>query len=95
MIIRRGFEIKSGEKVLIVEDVITTGGSVKEVMKLVKKAGGNIIGIGVLVDRSNGSISLHNNQYAVANMEAVRYDEAEMPGELVLLPIQKPGSRFL
>lgn len=95
MIIRRGFEIESGEKVLIVEDVITTGGSVKEVMKLVKKAGGNIVGIGVLVDRSNGSISLHNNQYAVASMEAVSYDEAEMPEALVLLPIQKPGSRFL
>ena len=93
--LRRGFNIRKNSKVLIVEDVITTGGSVKEVMKLVKKAGGNIVGIGVLVDRSNGSISLHNNQYAVASMEAVSYDEAEMPGELVLLPIQKPGSRFL
>ena len=95
MVIRRGFEIKSGEKVLIVEDVVTTGGSVKELMKLINLAGGNIIGVGVLVDRSNGAISLHHNQYAVASLEAVSYEESELPGELALLPIQKPGSRFL
>ena len=47
----------------MVEDVITTGGSVKEVMNLVEDAGGNILGVGVLVDRSNRTVSLHNNQY--------------------------------
>ena len=94
MVLRRGFEIKPGEKVLIVEDVITTGGSVKEVIKIVENAGGNIIGVGVLVDRSNGTISLHNNQYAVASLEVDSFEEAKLPKELSLLPIQKPGSRF-
>ncbi|MBH09368.1 MAG: orotate phosphoribosyltransferase [Candidatus Marinimicrobia bacterium] len=94
MVLRRGFEIEPGEKVLIVEDVITTGGSVKEVMKIVENAGGNIIGVGVLVDRSNGAISLHNNQYAVASLEVISFEEAKLPEELSLLPIQKPGSRF-
>ena len=53
MVVRRGFEIKPNEKVLIIEDVITTGGSVSEVMDLVEKSDGNLIGVGVLVDRSN------------------------------------------
>ena len=52
MVIRRGFEINTNEKVLVVEDVITTGGSVQETIDLVEKSGGEIIGLGVLVDRS-------------------------------------------
>ena len=63
MVLRRGFSLTSSEKVLIVEDVITTGGSVKEVMNLVEKANAKTLGIGVLVDRSNGGAQLHNNQY--------------------------------
>ena len=51
MVIRRGFHIEKGEKVLVVEDVITTGGSVREVMDLVEEAGANILGVGVLVDQ--------------------------------------------
>ena len=54
MCIRRGFEIKENDKILVIEDVITTGGSVKEVMDEVTKLGGIIFGVGVLVDRSNG-----------------------------------------
>ena len=94
MVIRRGFEIKPGEKVLVVEDVITTGGSVKEVMDLVSETGGNIIGIGVLVDRSNGKANLHQNQYSIVKMDAVSYGENEIPEDLAAIPIQKPGSRF-
>ena len=93
MVIRRGFEIKPGEKVLVVEDVITTGGSVKEVMNLVDEAGGNIIGVGVLVDRSNGTVKLHSNQYSIVEMDAISYGENEIPEELAAIPIQKPGSR--
>ena len=95
MVIRRGFHIEKGEKVLVVEDVITTGGSVKEVMDLVEKAGGNILGVGVLVDRSNGSVTLHNNQYSIVKLDAVSYGEDEVPDDLAAIPIQKPGSRYL
>ena len=95
MVIRRGFYIEKGEKVLVVEDVITTGGSVKEVMNLVEDAGGNILGVGVLVDRSNGTVTLHNNQYSIVKLDAVSYREDEIPDELDKIPIQKPGSRHL
>ena len=93
MVIRRGFEIERGERVLIVEDVITTGGSVKEVTKLVLDGGAEIVGVGVLVDRSNG-IQLHKNQYSVVKLDAVSYGENEVPKELAAIPIQKPGSRY-
>ena len=95
MVIRRGFHIEKGEKVLVVEDVITTGGSVKEVMDLVEKVGGKILGVGVLVDRSNGSVTLHNNQYSIVKLDAVSYGEDEVPDDLAAIPIQKPGSRYL
>ena len=95
MVIRRGFHIEKGEKVLVVEDVITTGGSVREVMDLVEDAGGNVLGVGVLVDRSNGTVILHNNQYSIVKLDAVSYGEDEVPDDLAAIPIQKPGSRYL
>ena len=95
MVIRRGFHIEKGEKVLVVEDVITTGGSVREVMDLVDEAGANILGVGVLVDRSNGTVTLHNNQYSIVKLDAVSYGEDEVPDDLAAIPIQKPGSRYL
>lgn len=54
MALRRGFFIRPGQKVLVVEDTVTTGGSVREVMELVRRAGGEVVGIGTIVDRSNG-----------------------------------------
>ncbi|MBO5364910.1 MAG: orotate phosphoribosyltransferase, partial [Clostridia bacterium] len=56
MTLRRGFTIEKGQRVLIVEDVVTTGGSVREVMELVKESGGEIVGIGSIVDRTGGKI---------------------------------------
>ena len=94
MVIRRGFNLERDEKVLIVEDVITTGGSVKEVMNLVEKANAKILGIGVLVDRSNGDAKLHNNQYSIIKLKAESYHEDEIPDDLNAIPIQKPGSRY-
>ena len=94
MVLRRGFGIDVNEKVLVIEDVVTTGGSVKEVKELVIKQGGNIIGVGSLVDRSNGSIDLHENQYSIIQMDAVSYGGDEVPTELAEIPIQKPGSRY-
>ena len=95
MVIRRGFHLEKGEKVLVVEDVITTGGSVREVIDLVEEAGANILGVGVLVDRSNGTVTLHNNQYSIVKLDAVSYGEDEVPDDLAAIPIQKPGSRYL
>ena len=94
MVIRRGFNLTSDEKVLIVEDVITTGGSVKEVMNLIEKANAKTLGVGVLVDRSNGDVQLHNNQYSIIKLKAESYHEDEVPDDLNEIPIQKPGSRY-
>ena len=94
MVIRRGFNLEHDESVLIVEDVITTGGSVKEVMNLVEKANAKILGIGVLVDRSSGDARLHANQYSIIKLKAESYHEDEIPNELEAIPIQKPGSRY-
>ena len=95
MAMRRGFEIKANEKVLIVEDVITTGGSVKEVMNLVKDFGGSIVGVGVIVDRSSGEVALHDNQLSLASLKVNSYDSNEVPSELASIPVEKPGSRSL
>ena len=95
MAMRRGFEIKANEKVLIVEDVITTGGSVKEVMNLVKDFGGSIVGIGVIVDRSSGEVTLHDNQLSLASLKVNSYKPNEVPSELASIPVEKPGSRSL
>ncbi len=94
MVIRRGFHIKKGEKVLIIEDVVTTGGSVREVIEKISEMKADLIGIGILVDRSNGEVKLHNNQYSIIKLDAVSYKESEIPEQLAAIPIQKPGSRY-
>ena len=93
MCIRRGFNIEPGENILIVEDVITTGGSVREVMDQVIEHKGTISGVGVMVDRSNGSVVLHPNQFSIIAMEAKSYGPDEVPDSLSAIPVQKPGSR--
>ena len=93
MCIRRGFNIDPGQKILVVEDVVTTGGSVKEVMNQVVKHRGDIAGVGVMVDRSNGTVNLHQNQFSIIALEAISYDPSEVPDSLSSISVQKPGSR--
>ena len=95
MTLRRGFEILAWNNVLVVEDVVTTGGSVQEVMNVVNKAGANIVGVGVLVDRSGGMVKLHDNQFCVTELEAESFGADEVPEELASIPVLKPGSRSL
>lgn len=93
MKLRRGFEIEKGERILIVEDVLTTGGSIKEVIEIVKERKGKIAGVGVVVDRSGGSIKLHKDQMAVLEHKTISFAESELPEYLTAIPPQKPGSR--
>ena len=95
MMLRRGFSISEGEKVLVVEDVVTTGGSVKEVMETVEDLGGEVVGVAVIVDRSNGKVILHDNQFSIVKLQVESFDENEVPAELATIPIEKPGSRSL
>lgn len=95
MTLRRGFEIKQGENVLVVEDVTTTGGSVKEVMQIVKDYGGNVIGVGSLVDRSNGEVSFGVRFEPVVVLDVKSYEAKNCPLCRQGLPLVKPGSRNL
>lgn len=94
MTLRRGFTIKPGQKVLVVEDVVTTGGSVKEVIEVVREQGGEVVGVGVLVDRSNGQVSFGVKQEPVLAMDIQSWTTEECPlcktGDSKAV---KPGSR--
>ncbi len=90
---RRGFEVKPNERVLIVEDVVTTGKSVREVMRLVEEAGGIVAGVGFIVDRSNGTVRLCEEQFSLLKMKVEVYEADKLPPELASLPAVKPGSR--
>lgn len=93
MLFRRGFEINPNERVLIVEDVVTTGKSVREVMRLVEEAGGKVAGVGFIVDRSNGSVRLCKEQFSLLQMNVVTYEADKVPPELAAIQAIKPGSR--
>ncbi|MFZ5640739.1 MAG: orotate phosphoribosyltransferase [Bacillota bacterium] len=93
MTLRRGFSIGKDEKVLVVEDVITTGGSVKEVIEVVKATGAEIVGVGVLVDRSNGRVEFGLPAEAVLRLDIKSYQPEECPLCKEGLPLVKPGSR--
>lgn len=95
MTLRRGFEIRENENVLVCEDVVTTGGSVFEIIELVKSNNGIVSGIGFIIDRSNDKIKFGVEQYSLASMEAVQYKEDEVPDWLAKIPVTKPGSRYL
>ncbi|MEW6097538.1 MAG: orotate phosphoribosyltransferase [bacterium] len=95
MQLRRGFKINQGERVLVVEDVITTGGSVKEVIELVNKLGGVVVGVGALIDRSQGKTNLGVPLKTLANLNIETYSKETCPLCNQGLPLVKPGSRAL
>jgi orotate phosphoribosyltransferase len=93
MQLRRGFSIEPGERVLVAEDVVTTGGSVREVIGLVESQGGKVVGVGSIIDRSGGA-----SPFAVPFRSLFRLDiKSYAPGECPLcragIPAEKPGSR--
>jgi orotate phosphoribosyltransferase len=93
MTLRRGFEIPKGARVLVVEDVVTTGGSVREVMELVRSLGGEVAGVGSIVDRSDGKVDFGVPFAAVLSMEVVSWVPDQCPLCHDGWPLVKPGSR--
>ena len=91
--LRRGFRLKPGQKVLLVEDVVTTGLSSREAISAVAEAGGEVIAAAALVDRSNGEADLGVPFYPLVRLNVPAYAEDELPPELAALPAEKPGSR--
>jgi len=93
MTLRRGFTLERGERCLVVEDVITTGGSTREVVDCVTAAGGDVVGVGSLIDRSGGAASFAVKRVALATVKAATFKPEECPlcktGSVAI----KPGSR--
>jgi orotate phosphoribosyltransferase len=95
MTFRRGFEISPKDRVLVVEDVVTTGGSAAEVVELVKKCGADAAAVASIVDRSNGKVDFGVPYRALLSMEVISYEAAECPLCRKGLPLIKPGRRKL
>ena len=92
--LRRGFEIRRNSKVLIVEDVITTGKSSLECVKLIKKSKAKLVGFACLIDRSKDK-KFKNKIISQVKLEIPTYNKNNLPENLKQVPITKPGSRFL
>ena len=91
--LRRGFTIDQGEKVLLVEVVVTTGLSSREAIAAIAAAGGEVIAAAALVDRTGGAVDLGVPFHALATINFPTYADDEVPPELAALPAVKPGSR--
>ncbi len=91
--LRRGFALESGTKVLMVEDVVTTGLSSREAIAAVGNEGGEVLAEVSLVDRSNGTVDLGVPFFPLIDIDFPTYAEDELPPELAAVPVTKPGSR--
>ena len=93
---RRGFKIKKGSKVLIVEDVITTGKSSNECVKLIKKSKGKVLGFACIIDRSNKQkLKISKSVVSQIKINIPTFSKKNLPEYLKSIPINKPGSRFI
>ena len=94
--LRRGFNIRKGDKVLIIEDVITTGKSSMECVKLIKKAKGRLVGFATIIDRSSKkTLKIKKKIVSHLKIDVPTYKRENLPKNLKLIPITTPGSRFI
>ena len=91
--LRRGFALTPGQKVFMMEDVVTTGLSSREAIAAIEEAGGDVVAGGCLVDRSNGSADIGVPLYSLIALDVPTYEADDVPPELAKLPAVKPGSR--
>ena len=95
-VLRRGFKIKKGSKVLIIEDVITTGKSCLECVKLIKKSKASLVGFAAIIDRSSKkSLKIKKGIVSHLKINVPTYKKNKIPKNLKLIPITTPGSRFI
>lgn len=91
--LRRGFKISPGEKVLVVEDVVTKGGRVRETIEIVRANRGLVLGVAMMVDRSNGAVDLGVPQFSLIKMNVETFPPDKLPPDLAAIPAVKPGSQ--
>ena len=94
-VLRRGFQLEPGQRVLMVEDIVTTGLSSRECIEAIRAAGGNVIAAACVVDRSGGDVDIGVPLVALARMKVPAYPANNLPPELAALPVEDPGSRRL
>ena len=91
--LRRGFEIPAGARVVLVEDITSTGGSLRECLEVVRRYPANILGAACLIDRSGGRAEIGVPLVALARVDIPAYPPDALPPELAAIPAEKPGSR--
>jgi len=93
--LRRGFHIEPGQKVVMVEDIVTTGLSSRECIQAIRDAGGEVVAAACIVDRSGGRADVGVPLVALATLDVPAYPADSLPAELAALPVEDPGSRRL
>jgi len=91
-VLRRGFEIREGENVLLVDDILTTGGSVRDTMEVIEGYQGNLVGIAVLADRSGGTIDFGVPLEALLSLNVEKFAPDALPDWLAAIPLTERGS---
>jgi len=90
---RRGFKISHGEKILVVEDVVTKGGRVQETIDIVRQNGGTLVGVAMAVDRSGGLVQFGVPMHSLLALNVETFAPDQLPADLANIPIVKPGSK--
>jgi orotate phosphoribosyltransferase len=93
LVLRRGFRISGGEKILVVEDVVTKGGRVQETIDIVRALGGNVAGVATIVDRSNGAVNFGVPFVGLISLHVETFKPDQLPADLAGIPAVKPGSK--
>lgn len=93
LVLRRGFKIAPGEKCLIVEDVVTKGGRVQETIDIVRANHGEVAGVAMLVDRSDGAVKLGVPTFSLIKLHVEAFAPDKLPPDLAKTPAVKPGSK--
>lgn len=91
LVLRRGFRIVTDEKILVVEDVVTKGGRVQETIDIVRAHQGQVAGVAMMVDRSNGSVDLGVPTFSLIKLNVETFEADKLPPDLMKIPAIKPG----
>ena len=91
--LRRGFKIAPGEKILVVEDVVTRGGRVQETIDIVRAHSGTVAGVAAIVDRSNGTVNFGVPFASLIALQVEAFEPDKLPPDLAKIPAAKPGSK--